>query len=166
MQAGGIGFLHYNMSAEAQVQQVQQVKQQPPQVQSAQHSSRGLTPSTGQDGRLLVGAAVGTREEDKARVQQLLAAGVDCLILDSSQGMSRPCRCACRGPSVGDCVWVLWCRFFAMLHHAWPAMYCSGPAELDGSSAGPSFSHDRAGLRVLACDVAGCHSHEPQGSVT
>ena len=65
---------------------VQQVKQQPPQEQSPQHSSRGLTPSTGADGKLLVGAAVGTREEDKARVQQLLAAGADCFILDSSQG--------------------------------------------------------------------------------
>ena len=102
VQAGGIGFLHYNMSAEAQVQQAKQVKQQQPQVQSSQHSSRGLTPSTGQDGRLLVGAAVGTREEDKARVQQLLAAGVDCFILDSSQGTPRPCRCSCpRDPLLG-----------------------------------------------------------------
>lgn len=86
MQAGGIGFLHYNTSIEEQVQMVQQVKQQQPQVQSSQHSSRGLLPSTASDGRLLVGAAVGTREEDKTRVQQLLAAGADCLILDSSQG--------------------------------------------------------------------------------
>mmetsp|Transcript_5717 Transcript_5717/g.6552 ORF Transcript_5717/g.6552 Transcript_5717/m.6552 type:complete len:510 (+) Transcript_5717:58-1587(+) len=39
-------------------------------------------------GRLLVGAAVGTREPDKARVAKLVAAGVDAIILDSSQGDS------------------------------------------------------------------------------
>jgi len=38
--------------------------------------------------QLIVGAAVGTRESDKQRVEALAAAGVDVIVIDSSQGDS------------------------------------------------------------------------------
>lgn len=45
-------------------------------------------PSLDAQGRLLVGAATGTREGDKERIARLVEAGVDAVILDSSQGDS------------------------------------------------------------------------------
>lgn len=45
-------------------------------------------PSLDGQGRLRCGAATGTREGDKERIAALVAAGVDAVILDSSQGDS------------------------------------------------------------------------------
>ena len=46
-----------------------------------------VAPSLDAKGRYLVGAAVGTRQEDRIRVDQLRSqAEVDVVILDSSQG--------------------------------------------------------------------------------
>ncbi|KAG6416382.1 hypothetical protein SASPL_123811 [Salvia splendens] len=45
-------------------------------------------PSLASDGSFLVGAAVGTRESDKERLEHLVKAGINVVVLDSSQGNS------------------------------------------------------------------------------
>ncbi|GMP64636.1 hypothetical protein CsSME_00025817 [Camellia sinensis var. sinensis] len=45
----------------------------------------GGMPSVGRDGKFMVGAAIGTRESDKERLEHLVKAGVNVVVLDSSQ---------------------------------------------------------------------------------
>ncbi|KAG2631567.1 hypothetical protein PVAP13_2NG036138 [Panicum virgatum] len=45
-------------------------------------------PSLGADGRFVVAAAIGTREEDKRRLELLVKEGANAIVIDSSQGNS------------------------------------------------------------------------------
>lgn len=64
---GGIGFIHRNLTVEAQVAEVKKVKKE----------------------KLLVGAAVGSSAGYEKRVSSLVDAGVDVLIVDSAHGYSK-----------------------------------------------------------------------------
>lgn len=64
---GGIGFIHRNLSIEDQAKEVSIVKKK----------------------NLLVGAAIGS-EGYKDRIEKLLSAGVDVIIVDSAHGYAKP----------------------------------------------------------------------------
>ncbi|RAL49048.1 hypothetical protein DM860_018235 [Cuscuta australis] len=57
-------------------------------VQSIKGFPKLGLPSLGPDGKFLVGAAIGTRESDKQRLEQLVKAGINAVVIDSSQGYS------------------------------------------------------------------------------
>lgn len=63
---GGIGFIHRNMTVENQTKEVEKVKKE----------------------KLLVGAAVGS-EGYKERIEKLVRAGVDVVIIDSAHGYAK-----------------------------------------------------------------------------
>ena len=77
-QAGGLGFIHKNLSSELQAEMVKEVKAAAVLSNSAVDAS----------GKLLAGAAVGVSESTMARVQLLVEAGVDIITVDSAHGHS------------------------------------------------------------------------------
>ena len=78
--AGGLGFIHKNLSVERQAQMVRNVKE----------AALDLMQDAAVDdnGRLLVGAAVGVGEKNIERVKALVEAGVDIIAVDSAHGHS------------------------------------------------------------------------------
>lgn len=79
--AGGLGILHKNMPIEAQAAMVRSVKST-----TVDHPS---TAAVDDQGRLLVGAAVGVSAETMTRVEALVAAQVDVIAVDSAHGHSQ-----------------------------------------------------------------------------
>ena len=77
-QAGGLGFIHKNLSSELQAEMVKEVKAAAVLSNSAVDAN----------GKLLAGAAVGVSEGTMARVQLLVEAGVDIITVDSAHGHS------------------------------------------------------------------------------
>jgi len=63
---GGLGVIHRNLSINSQVKEIKKVK----------------------NNKLLVGAAVGTSEEDILRAKSILDAGLDLLVIDTAHGHS------------------------------------------------------------------------------
>jgi IMP dehydrogenase len=64
--AGGLGIIHRNLSTNKQVAEIKKVKDQ----------------------RLIVGAAVGTANDDLIRAKSILDAGVDLIVIDTAHGHS------------------------------------------------------------------------------
>lgn len=77
-QAGGLGFIHKNLSSELQAEMVKEVKAAAVLSNSAVDAR----------GKLLAGAAVGVSEGTMVRVQLLVEAGVDIITVDSAHGHS------------------------------------------------------------------------------
>lgn len=79
---GGLGFIHKNMSIQEQADMVKAVKE-------AQVEANYAQPALDQDGRLLVGAAVGVSDDTLDRVKALVGAKVDVIVIDSAHGHSQ-----------------------------------------------------------------------------
>ena len=65
-QKGGLGIIHRNLSTIEQVKEIKKVKRK----------------------KLLVGAAIGTAQEDLIRAKSILDAGVDLVVIDTAHGHS------------------------------------------------------------------------------
>lgn len=79
--AGGLGILHKNMSIQAQADMVRTVK-----TTSVNHPDQAALDD---QGRLVVGAAVGVSSETMDRVKALVDAEVDVIAVDSAHGHSQ-----------------------------------------------------------------------------
>jgi IMP dehydrogenase/GMP reductase len=81
-QLGGCGVIHRMQLVPDQVSMVAEVKA------VAVDTARFPVASTDADGRLLVGAAIGVKDDFQQRAAELVAAGVDVLLIDVAHGHS------------------------------------------------------------------------------
>lgn len=81
-QLGGLGVIHKNMSIAAQADQVRAVKE------AAFDPAEFSNAAVDAQGRLLAAGAVGVTSDTVTRVQAMVDAGVDAIVLDSAHGHS------------------------------------------------------------------------------
>lgn len=73
--AGGIGIIHNAMSPDNQAWEIESLKEP------------GIMVDEGE--KVLVGASVSTREDDRERIQRVVEAGADVVVIDTAHGWSR-----------------------------------------------------------------------------
>lgn len=83
---GGLGVIHKNMSFEAQAKEVETVKNF-----DETENKDSLTDKSSVDkkGKLLVAAAIGISEDRYKRIEKLIEAGVDAIVIDTAHGHSQ-----------------------------------------------------------------------------
>lgn len=83
---GGLGVIHKNMSFEAQAKEVETVKNF-----NETENKNSLTDKSSIDkkGKLLAAAAIGISEDRYKRIEKLIDAGVDAIVIDTAHGHSQ-----------------------------------------------------------------------------
>ena len=80
---GGLGVIHKNMSLEAQAKEVELVKN------FNELDSEENKASVDKNGKLLVAAAIGISDDRYKRIEKLIEAGADIIVIDTAHGHSQ-----------------------------------------------------------------------------
>nr|4MJM_A Chain A, Inosine-5'-monophosphate dehydrogenase [Bacillus anthracis str. Ames]4MJM_B Chain B, Inosine-5'-monophosphate dehydrogenase [Bacillus anthracis str. Ames]4MJM_C Chain C, Inosine-5'-monophosphate dehydrogenase [Bacillus anthracis str. Ames]4MJM_D Chain D, Inosine-5'-monophosphate dehydrogenase [Bacillus anthracis str. Ames] len=87
---GGLGIIHKNMSIEQQAEQVDKVKRsESGGIKDIEKVIEFPNSAKDKQGRLLVGAAVGVTADAMTRIDALVKASVDAIVLDTAHGHSQ-----------------------------------------------------------------------------
>ena len=83
---GGLGVIHKNMPLEAQANEVKMVKNF---TDFSSVENKDNISLSKKDNKLLVAAAIGISEDRYARIEALIEAGVDAIVIDTAHGHSK-----------------------------------------------------------------------------